>query len=968
MTRARMRVVFPFFLLVLLGLSMASPKAGPRQQTDQKDTGTGQPWDAGTRYPDWQAPSTLTITNDCKRGHSFSITPENADFIDFKGVTHVSVPGKRSIELPVRFHTDGMKPGDYTGKVTITCLDCTEIPPCVQDRKLVIPHIMIALRPGTTAPPDETPQASSADDCKSVTTDCEELRRQIEVKQAAWEAAEADYTAALNHADELDWEAEYDCEYAEEGSDYLYEFTQFAKLAGIPASEYQSLIREVDQAWADCMETDAAWYAADAKARGAGAIAEAAWRAIETAEEAFAKCREDQAKACKAKPIFDDPFNGSDVWKPWPTKPTEGGSVAPTGGKPKKPDWPKVFLPPTAGVPKAATGQPTTPDHPTTQSKPPCSDAADDCEKLRLIWQQKEAEAAAAQANADAAAAVPNISEGSGWMESNGIRLTSHDLALASAASKQAFADYQAGKITADELQKIWGDSGDAAAIAKLRKAEDAAIAAAKKKVDEAAQAAAAARTVADYAKSMAAAAQAAADQAKAAANAAKQAYEDCIKKVTECERKEAGGTGGSTPGGNPPTGGGGTNPGGTTSPPTGGGGTPHTTSNDCPPFPEDCDALKARYEQLKTAAAIAQAEADRAKANQEWNNKEAAALDSEAKSAQEFADAQTSRAKEWISMAASMSAIADRDIQLRDQYPAGSPNWNSWNKAAEADKQEVQSRLKYAAELEETERTYDMQAAKLKTEAAQLRNNSSDAQARADKAKADADAAYKAWQDCLARKAQYDADCKKKAAANGTPKTTSRGGTGGTQPGGGTSAPGGTPPGGGQTGGNPPTGGGGTIARGGNPPGGTGPGGATGTPTTTEKKKKGVKCEWRPFEVDFGPYTMDTKERAELLGKIREQLQKFLEKAAPEAGKGVDAVLKGFTITSVAQNVYITYILVEIDLDTGATKVIDSKTITLDDKDAVDFWGHSDGPDARAGRAATIARNTPKGGCPQGK
>ncbi|MGD0842555.1 MAG: hypothetical protein ABSA32_15505, partial [Candidatus Acidiferrales bacterium] len=119
MANARTRTAICFFLLMLLGICIQAPSARPRQQTEEQPTATGQPWEAGTRYPDWEAPSNLTVTNDCKKGHTFSITPENADFIDFKGVKEITVPGKKSIQLPVRFHTDGMAPGNYTGKVTV---------------------------------------------------------------------------------------------------------------------------------------------------------------------------------------------------------------------------------------------------------------------------------------------------------------------------------------------------------------------------------------------------------------------------------------------------------------------------------------------------------------------------------------------------------------------------------------------------------------------------------------------------------------------------------------------------------------------------------------------------------------------------------------------------------------------------------------------------------------------------------
>jgi len=116
------------------------------------------------------------------------------------------------------------------------------------------------------------------------------------------------------------------------------------------------------------------------------------------------------------------------------------------------------------------------------------------------------------------------------------------------------------------------------------------------------------------------------------------------------------------------------------------------------------------------------------------------------------------------------MAAIAARDLEIRNQYPTGSPNWNSWNDASQADVKESNSRSAYANELEATELKYDMEATRLKTEAAQLRSATSDAQAKADQAKATATSALYAWKDCVAREQKYYEDCQKKAGASGTP------------------------------------------------------------------------------------------------------------------------------------------------------------------------------------------------------
>jgi len=270
------------------------------------------------------------------------------------------------------------------------------------------------------------------------------------------------------------------------------------------------------------------------------------------------------------------------------------------------------------------------------------------------------------------------------------------------------------------------------------------------------------------------------ADQAKADAEAAHQAYLDCLNKRAECEgtTESGGGTNGGTPpgGGGTPPGGGGTGGvtttgGGTT--PGGGNPPPHTGSNPCPPFPENCDALEARWKQLKNLADIAQALADRAKEEQDFNNQIAAGLEQQAASAQAAGDADTAHANQWRQMAGNMAAMAETALQRRDASPPGSANWTWWDNMYQDDLKEATQRNQWADELEASERKNDAVAAKLKAQAAHLRNLTNDAQAKADEAKAEADAAYQAWQDCLARKKAYDEDCKKRAAE--IPKTVSR-------------------------------------------------------------------------------------------------------------------------------------------------------------------------------------------------
>jgi hypothetical protein len=222
----------------------------------------------------------------------------------------------------------------------------------------------------------------------------------------------------------------------------------------------------------------------------------------------------------------------------------------------------------------------------------------------------------------------------------------------------------------------------------------------------------------------------------------------------------------------------------------------PHTVSG-CPQ--DDCDKLKLAWEQAKTAAAIAQAQADRAAANQAWNNSQADYLDQQAAGDNEFAKGQTDRAQQWRELAGSRAGMAEHERQIRDGYPAGSNSWNFWNNEAQLDDKEAAERNKYADELEATEREYMMRAATATAQAAQLRTDASNAQAKADAAKAAADAAYKAWQDCLEKLKKAQEDCERQKATGTTPGTTTTpGGTPGTTSGGGGGKGTSTGPGGG--------------------------------------------------------------------------------------------------------------------------------------------------------------------------
>jgi hypothetical protein len=193
MKRQPVRLILPVLMFAAVAAALAAPK-----DFFQHIDVPHQAWDAGTRYPGWQAPSTLTLVNDCKKTHTFSVTKSNAGFLDFDFTSPVTVPGQSTVTKPVHFHTDGMEPGDYTGEVTVICLDCTEVPPCTQDHKYLAPHIVVIARQV-----DNPPLVTHDDcqrDCNEILKRYEEVQAQVKTQQAIFDKAKSAFEAARANA------------------------------------------------------------------------------------------------------------------------------------------------------------------------------------------------------------------------------------------------------------------------------------------------------------------------------------------------------------------------------------------------------------------------------------------------------------------------------------------------------------------------------------------------------------------------------------------------------------------------------------------------------------------------------------------------------------------------------------------------------------------------------------------------
>ncbi|MEZ5346734.1 MAG: hypothetical protein R2681_14380 [Pyrinomonadaceae bacterium] len=206
-----------------------------------------------------------------------------------------------------------------------------------------------------------------------------------------------------------------------------------------------------------------------------------------------------------------------------------------------------------------APAAPTTINTSTSGSTDPCEKLRMGCDDLLKTALAKEADADAkrnlanqaraaadkaeqdakdAEQAASAAEALAVFPPPSGRGSVNGGQeYTTADSAYLEQMNAQVTADYQAGRISADEYQKQLNDN----TIEKARVERIKNEAKLKKEAEEARKKADEARKAADKAKSDAAAAKRTADAAETEAAAARKAYEDCLKKADdECKRLKA--------------------------------------------------------------------------------------------------------------------------------------------------------------------------------------------------------------------------------------------------------------------------------------------------------------------------------------------------------------------------------------------------------------------------------------------
>jgi SdrD B-like protein len=153
------RLFFPFLIivLVLLPVLVSLTEFASAHQTKVE----GAMWDVKLAT-NAQANSNLTVQNECKQSHSFKISLQDLPYLRLPANQSVTVPGRSSQDVPVRFDTKGMNPGEYRGAVGVACENCGEEQGCHQDRQ----GIPVRLTVTPPAPDQDSSESCSNDKCK----------------------------------------------------------------------------------------------------------------------------------------------------------------------------------------------------------------------------------------------------------------------------------------------------------------------------------------------------------------------------------------------------------------------------------------------------------------------------------------------------------------------------------------------------------------------------------------------------------------------------------------------------------------------------------------------------------------------------------------------------------------------------------------------------------------------------------
>ena len=148
----RLRSRFVIITLLSTAIFLFAASAWTQQSTQERPV-----WDVQMAL-NAQAGSTITIQNQCRQTHSFTVNQQQTPFLQLLAPATAEVAGNSSYQIPVRFNTNGMKAGQYQGTVVIKCETCRKEKTCKQDREVLPVHLIVRGEGGPQLIPENPTQ------------------------------------------------------------------------------------------------------------------------------------------------------------------------------------------------------------------------------------------------------------------------------------------------------------------------------------------------------------------------------------------------------------------------------------------------------------------------------------------------------------------------------------------------------------------------------------------------------------------------------------------------------------------------------------------------------------------------------------------------------------------------------------------------------------------------------------------
>lgn len=157
-------ILFSFLIysVVLLALFASMELASAQQGRAERSA-----WEV-TLPANSRSQSTITIRNQCKQTHSFTVVPRDVPYLQLPAAPTVQVPGHTNQDMGVVFNTAGLRPGDYRGSVAVKCESCGEERGCSQENEILPVHLTVTPAVGIGAPtPTPTPREDQNLSCEN---------------------------------------------------------------------------------------------------------------------------------------------------------------------------------------------------------------------------------------------------------------------------------------------------------------------------------------------------------------------------------------------------------------------------------------------------------------------------------------------------------------------------------------------------------------------------------------------------------------------------------------------------------------------------------------------------------------------------------------------------------------------------------------------------------------------------------